>query len=57
MPAVRHAFTDDGGGCFSNAVCWTIIISHIRRFRSLHEATIHAIYGDANCRRPVVSSD
>jgi len=23
MPTVRHAFTDDGGGRFSKAVCWT----------------------------------
>jgi len=22
-PEVRHAFTDNGGGHFSNAVCWT----------------------------------
>jgi len=54
-PAVRHALNDDRGGCFSNAVCWTIITSHVRQFRSLNEAAGHAAYGDANCRRPAIS--
>jgi len=55
MPAVRHAFTDDRGGRFSNAVCWIIITSHVRRFYSLNEAAGRVLYGDANCQRPAIS--
>jgi len=54
-PAVRNAFTDDGGGRFSNTVCWTIITSHVRSVGSLNEAAGRTAYGNANCRRPAIT--
>jgi len=40
--AVRHAFTDDRGGCFSNAVCWT------KRHRTPRGRLLHS--RNVNCR-------